>query len=100
MWAGGDVSVANTFLCQQRLALLSVQDNVLLLHISKQLAIHVLWIMLTASSRSLLATWTSGLPKETIWAVTSMGKCARHTIRCDPMVSRDVTAELGCSWGV
>ena len=64
-WAGGDVDVVDPFLLHQRSAVLSVQDIVVRLRISKQSAIHVWCRTLPASSRSLLVTWTYGLPWDT-----------------------------------
>ena len=65
-WDGGDVDVADPFLCRQRLAVFSVRDSGFFSCMSKQLAIHVWSITLAASSRSLLVTWPSGLPQDTI----------------------------------
>ena len=94
-WDGGDVDVADPFLCHQRPLVLSVQDSVVRLLIPKQLYIHAWWITLNARYRSLLATWPSGLPQETIWAIMSAIKYAHHRMGCSPESSVDVAAALG-----
>ena len=98
-WAGDDVYVDNPFLCYQSPTVLSMHDSLIYSLISKQIAIHAWWSTLPAGSRSLLVTWASRLPQETSCAVMSAGKCARHTMWCDPVGSVDVAAALGCGWG-
>ena len=73
-WAGGDVYIADPFLCHQRPSMLYVRDRVGCFHMSNQSAIHAWWSTLHASSRSLLVTWPSGLPQETSCAVMSTVK--------------------------
>ena len=80
--------------------MLSVQDSVFRLHMPKQLAIHAWWITLPSRSRSLLVTWPSGLPQETIWAVMFAVKCACHTMGCASRDSGDMATVLGLCWGV
>ena len=56
--------------------------------------------MLPISSRSLLATWTSGLTQDTSRDVIPAGNCVYHTMGGSPAGSEDMAAALGCRWGV
>ena len=67
---------------------------------SKQLASHVRWRTLPASSRSLLIARPYGLPKDTNCDVMSAGKCAHHMMGCTTAASGDVPVALGYCWGV
>ena len=98
-WAGGDFYVANTFLFHQRPAVLSMWYRMVCSHMLKQSAIHVWWIKLPTSSRSLLVTWPYGLPQDNSFAVMSARKFAGHMIGYAPTGSGDVVAVLGCGWG-
>ena len=63
MWAGGDVYVANSFLCHQRPNMFSVRDSMVRSLMLKESAIIAWWSTLTASSGSLLVTWLDMLPQ-------------------------------------
>ena len=99
-WASVDVDVSDPFLCHQRPVVLYVQENVVRSHMLNYLSIHLWWITLHASFRSLVVTWPSRLPQETIWALMSAVKCACHMMGCAPASSKFVATVLGCIWGV
>ena len=80
--------------------MLFMWDSLVRLRMSELSTIHAWWSMLPAISRSLLSTWPSRLSQKTRCAIMSAGKCTRHAMGCDPAGYRDVSAALGCSWGV
>ena len=79
--------------------MLSVRDSVVSSRFSK-IRLYMCGVVSFPQALGHCWCWTSGLPQEISWAVKSAAKCAHHMMGCAPAGSRDVSAALGCGWGV